>query len=205
MLVELGLVDQRYNAVREVLDGATVTDVARRNGVSRQTVHTWLRRYAASGIAGLIDKPSKPDHVPHQMAPVIEARVVEMRRPTRAGVRGPSAPISRSKASPCLLGARRSIEPSSDTKLGGDETVPGPFATRRASSWSSADSRCLRISTSCHGSAALLTSTRSRPVTMPTEGTARPFTRAKSLSSPLQRSTHSPREWLCFFSVDSLQ
>ena len=40
MLVELGLVEQRYQAVLEVLnDGATVTDVARRFGVTRQTVH----------------------------------------------------------------------------------------------------------------------------------------------------------------------
>jgi len=54
--VELGLVEQRYNALREVLDGASATDAARRKGVSRQTVHTWLRRYASSGIAGLIDK-----------------------------------------------------------------------------------------------------------------------------------------------------
>ena len=47
MLVELGLVEQRYRAVLEVLnDGATVTDVARRYEVSRQTVHEWLRRYA---------------------------------------------------------------------------------------------------------------------------------------------------------------
>ncbi len=38
MLVELGVVEQRYQAVLEVLnDGATVTDVARRNGVARQT------------------------------------------------------------------------------------------------------------------------------------------------------------------------
>ncbi len=60
MLVELGLVEQRYKAVCEVLDGATVTDVARRNGVARQTVHTWLRRYANHGLAGLVDKDSKP-------------------------------------------------------------------------------------------------------------------------------------------------
>ena len=34
MLVELGLVEQRYRAVLEVLDGAaSVTDVARRYGV----------------------------------------------------------------------------------------------------------------------------------------------------------------------------
>ena len=51
VLVELGLVEQRYRAVLEVLnDGATVTDVARRYGVVRQTVHTWLRKYAAPGL-----------------------------------------------------------------------------------------------------------------------------------------------------------
>ena len=45
MLVELGVVEQRYRAVLEVLDeGASVTDVARRHGVARQTVHGWLRR-----------------------------------------------------------------------------------------------------------------------------------------------------------------
>ena len=50
MLVELGLVEQRYQAVLGVLnDGATVTDVARRYGVARQTVHEWLRKYAAHG------------------------------------------------------------------------------------------------------------------------------------------------------------
>jgi transposase InsO family protein len=80
MLVELELVEQRYKAVCEVLDGATVTDVAGRNGVARQTVHTWLRRYANHGMAGLVDKASKPESCPHQMPPVVEARVVEMRR-----------------------------------------------------------------------------------------------------------------------------
>lgn len=80
MLVELGLVEQRLKAVHEVLDGATVTDVAKRNGVTRQTVHTWLRRYASSGVSGLVDKTSKPESCPHQMTPVVEARIVEMRR-----------------------------------------------------------------------------------------------------------------------------
>jgi len=41
MLVELELVEQRYHAVLEVLDGVPVTEVARRNGVARQTVHDW--------------------------------------------------------------------------------------------------------------------------------------------------------------------
>ena len=81
MLVELGLVEQRYQAVLEVLnDGASVTDVARRHGVARQTVHEWLRRYAAEGLGGLADRSSKPLSCPHQMAPELEARIVEMRR-----------------------------------------------------------------------------------------------------------------------------
>ena len=40
-------------AVLEVLEeGASVTDVARRYGVARQTVHEWLRRYANEGWRG---------------------------------------------------------------------------------------------------------------------------------------------------------
>jgi transposase len=76
----LGLVEQRYKAVCEVLEGATVVDVARRNGVVRQTVHDWLRRYAKEGLAGLVDGSSKPQSCPHQMAPEVEARILELRR-----------------------------------------------------------------------------------------------------------------------------
>src|SRR5581483_9895627 len=79
MLVELRLVEQRYQAVLEVLEGATVTDVARRHGVARQTVHVWLTRYAAHGLAGLADASSRPGSCPHQMVPAVEARIVEMR------------------------------------------------------------------------------------------------------------------------------
>ena len=80
MLVELGVVEQRYQAVLEVLGGATVTDVARRYGVARQTVHGWLRRYADQGLAGLVDRSSRPDSCPHQTPAEVEARIVEMRR-----------------------------------------------------------------------------------------------------------------------------
>jgi len=34
-------------------DGASVTDVARRSGAARQTVHGWLRAYATGGLGGL--------------------------------------------------------------------------------------------------------------------------------------------------------
>jgi transposase InsO family protein len=80
VLVELKLVEQRYRAVIDVLDGMSVTEVARRNKVSRQSVHTWLRRYANGGMAALADKSSKPESCPHQMAPLTEARVISLRR-----------------------------------------------------------------------------------------------------------------------------
>jgi transposase InsO family protein len=81
VLAELNVVEQRYRAVLEVLDGATVTDVAVRYGVVRQTVHEWLRRYAAGdGLGGLADRSSRPVSCPHQMSPVVEATVVAMRR-----------------------------------------------------------------------------------------------------------------------------
>jgi transposase InsO family protein len=81
VLVELGLVEQRYAAVKDVLDnGASVTDVARRNGVSRSAVHEWLVKYAKHGLAGLVDKTSRPASCPHQMDVLVEARIVELRR-----------------------------------------------------------------------------------------------------------------------------
>ena len=79
MLVELSMVEQRYDAVKEVLDGASVKDVAIRYGVDRRTVHRWLVRYANEGLGALADKSSRPGRCRHQMAPEVEARVVEMR------------------------------------------------------------------------------------------------------------------------------
>jgi transposase InsO family protein len=82
MLVELGVVEQRYRAVLEVLEeGASVTGVARRYGVARQTVHEWLSRYAnGGGLAGLADRSPRPQSCPHQMSAAVEARIVGMRR-----------------------------------------------------------------------------------------------------------------------------
>ena len=86
MLVELSVVEQRYAAVCEVInDGEPVTTVAGRFGVSRQTVHRWLRQYASGGLAGLVDRSAKPDSCPHQMSSVVEALIVELRleKPSR--------------------------------------------------------------------------------------------------------------------------
>jgi transposase InsO family protein len=80
VLRESRVAEQRYRAVLEVLDGAMVTEVARRFGVTRQTVHAWLRRYAADGgVANLEDRSSRPGWCPHQMDPRVEARVLSVR------------------------------------------------------------------------------------------------------------------------------
>lgn len=79
-MVELNAVEQRYQAVLEVLnEGVSVTEVAARFGVTRQSVHRWLKRYAARGLAGLVDGSTVPGSCPHQMAPSVEARIVELR------------------------------------------------------------------------------------------------------------------------------
>ena len=49
-----------YRAVLEVLEeGVTVTEVARRYGVTRQAVHECLSRYANGGLDGLADRSSR--------------------------------------------------------------------------------------------------------------------------------------------------
>jgi transposase-like protein len=68
MLVELRVGEQRYRVVWEVLEGASVTEVARRFNVSRQSVHSWLTRYAAEGgLGGLGDRSSRPHGCPPTM------------------------------------------------------------------------------------------------------------------------------------------
>ena len=48
MLLDVAIVEQRQQAVLEATRGLPVTEVARRYGVTRRSVHRWLRRYAAS-------------------------------------------------------------------------------------------------------------------------------------------------------------
>ena len=53
MLVELSVMEQRYQAVLAVIqDGWKVTEVAARIWVSRQTVHNWIARYEQGGELG---------------------------------------------------------------------------------------------------------------------------------------------------------
>lgn len=81
MIRELSVQEQKYQAVLAVLvDGRSVTEVAQQWGVSRQSVHAWLRRYEEAGVAGLVSRSTRPGSCPHQMPGVVEAVVLEMRR-----------------------------------------------------------------------------------------------------------------------------
>ncbi|MEN3266424.1 MAG: hypothetical protein V7646_3318 [Pseudonocardia sp.] len=79
-LVDMTVVEQRYRAVLAVQRGEQKTDVAAQFGVSRQSVHHWCVRYAADGLAGLVDRSHRPESCPHQTTAEIEVWVCELRR-----------------------------------------------------------------------------------------------------------------------------
>lgn len=81
MLVELSVMEQRYQAVLAVIqDGWKVVEVAQRMGVSRQTVHNWIARYNKGGLASLADHSHRPLRCAHQISPELEAQICELRR-----------------------------------------------------------------------------------------------------------------------------
>ncbi|MEU1608004.1 IS481 family transposase [Micromonospora matsumotoense] len=79
-LVVLSVVEQRLDAVRAVLAGSDVTEVAASLGVHRSTVHRWVGRYLTEQLAGLSDRSHRPHSCPGQVAEVVEVAVAEMRR-----------------------------------------------------------------------------------------------------------------------------
>ncbi len=81
MLVELSVMEQRYQAVLAVVqDGWKVVEVADRLGVSRQSVHNWIARYEQGGLSALTDRSHRPGSCPHQTPSEIEAQICELRR-----------------------------------------------------------------------------------------------------------------------------
>jgi transposase InsO family protein len=79
-LVVLSVVEQRLDAVRAVLAGESVVEVAARYQVARSTVHRWIGRYLEGSVAGLADRSHRPRWCPHQVDPLVEAAVAEIRR-----------------------------------------------------------------------------------------------------------------------------
>jgi transposase InsO family protein len=74
------LVEHRFRAVLEVLDGSAVSEVAMRYGVSRQSVYNWKAKYQAGGIEALRAVSSRPRTSPTRVSADVEALACEMRR-----------------------------------------------------------------------------------------------------------------------------
>ncbi len=72
-------------AVERVLAGQSPSAVAAQLGCSRQTVHKWVRRYAAEGPSGLEDRPSRPLGSPNRTSGRMEKRICSLRRRERLG------------------------------------------------------------------------------------------------------------------------
>jgi transposase len=81
VLVELSKMEQRYDAVLAVVrDGLSIGEVAAAFGVSRQSIYRWMQRYEMGGLPALAEHSHRPRSCPHQLAPTLEATVLEMRR-----------------------------------------------------------------------------------------------------------------------------
>ncbi|MGY2093483.1 IS481 family transposase [Nocardia gipuzkoensis] len=74
------LVEQRYRAVLEVLDGSPAAEVAVRYGFSRQSIYAWKAKYESGGIDALRPNSRRPRTSPTRVAAEVEALVCEMRR-----------------------------------------------------------------------------------------------------------------------------
>jgi transposase len=74
------LVEYRYRAVCEVLGGAPVGEVAAQDGTSRQSLHTWPRRFEEEGRPGLADRSRRPHRSPSRVSAQVEALICQLRR-----------------------------------------------------------------------------------------------------------------------------
>ena len=67
-------------AVREVLGGSPIGEVAERFGTSRQSLHAWRRRFEAEGVPGLVDRSRRPKSSPSRLDAEVETMICQLRR-----------------------------------------------------------------------------------------------------------------------------
>jgi transposase InsO family protein len=77
---ELSVMDQREEFVRlGSAPGANKSELCRRFGISRDKGYKWLKRYAAQGSAGLVDRSRRPHASPGRTPEPLEAEVLRIR------------------------------------------------------------------------------------------------------------------------------
>jgi transposase InsO family protein len=75
----------RLRLCHRIENGWTVAAAAESMNISRQTAHKWWRRYRDEGVAGLVDRSSRPRSCPHQTSARVERRIVALRQSRRLG------------------------------------------------------------------------------------------------------------------------
>lgn len=72
---------RRLEMVQDITErGASASEAACRHGVSAVTARKWLARYLVDGVAGLLDKSSRPQHSPRSIESHVALASVELRR-----------------------------------------------------------------------------------------------------------------------------
>jgi transposase InsO family protein len=96
--------------VERVAEGWPAAHVAEQLGVSRATVHKWLRRYAEGGEAALVDRSSRPQRMPQRTSHKVEQMVLAARQRRRRGA--------------VVLGAELGLNPSTVGRILTRHQVP---------------------------------------------------------------------------------
>jgi transposase InsO family protein len=82
---ECSIMDQREEFVRLAqVEGANVSALCRRLGISRKSGYKWLSRFRAGGPAALADRSRRPQHCPQQSPVVVETAVLALREEHRS-------------------------------------------------------------------------------------------------------------------------
>jgi transposase InsO family protein len=75
----------RRELVELMISGFEVSEIAAQFNTSRQTIYKWWHRWQTEGDTGLWDRASRPRSCPHQTAPNLERRIVQLRQTRKLG------------------------------------------------------------------------------------------------------------------------
>ncbi|MBF6222011.1 helix-turn-helix domain containing protein [Nocardia abscessus] len=171
----------------------TVTEVCRRYRISRKTYYSYLARYRAQGVAGLVPRSRRPKRFPSRSSAAVEAAVVRIRlnRP-QWGARRIRAELMRGSTShvPAIstlhaISRRHGLvgaQPNTRCPRGfGNSTsscTAGRGRSHRSPTWTTRRGRALFASTPTARSAAAKAKCRSAP-----SSSGRPCTRPNTTES----------------------
>jgi transposase InsO family protein len=77
---ETSAMNERMMMIGEYLSrGYSLSELARRRGISRKTAYKWIERYEEAGSQGLEDQSRAPHHQVHGISEAMERRILELK------------------------------------------------------------------------------------------------------------------------------